>query len=153
MPLHTARPIQSCGIEHRRAAGDHLGEDVAAGIGCPAHRLLRRAGAGQLHRIGEVDCHLEYLCFGLQHRRQAGNEALGCKKPPALVQMQPEPSVDLSADVRELGAGPVVGAGWAKFEEPVALKEHRAILGGQAGVDHQEAPDPRHIECSSSGRS
>ena len=51
MPL-AAGPIQACGVEHRRAAGDRIGEDVAAAIAFPAHRPLLRADAGQLDRIG-----------------------------------------------------------------------------------------------------
>ncbi len=35
--------------------------------------------------------------------RQPGDEILGGKKPPALAQMQPKPSVDLLAQLRELG--------------------------------------------------
>ena len=55
---YTAGPIQSRGIKHRRAAGDPVGEKIAAGIRRTAHRLLPRTGPGQLHRIGEVDRHL-----------------------------------------------------------------------------------------------
>ena len=117
VPSHTAGLIQACGVEHRRAAGHHIGEDVAAGIGCAAHRLLGRAGAGELDRIGEVDAHLEHLWFGVEHRGQAGDEILGGKKPPALAQMQPEPSADLLADLRKLGAGPVGGAGIGRIRE------------------------------------
>ena len=39
--LDTAGPIQACGVEHRRAAGHRIGEDVAAGIGGAAHRVSR----------------------------------------------------------------------------------------------------------------
>ena len=44
------------------------------------------------------------------------------------VEMQPEASLDLTADLRELGAGPVPGRGMAEFEEAVTLEESRAIL-------------------------
>ena len=113
-------PIQACGVEHRRAAGHRIGQDVAAGVGCPAYRLLGGAGAGQLARVGEVDADLEYLWFGFEHRGEAGDEVLGGKEPPALAQVQPEPSVDLSAELRELGGGPRRG-GMDEFEESVAL--------------------------------
>ena len=89
-----------------------------------------------------VDADLEHLWFGVEHRAQAGDVVLGGKKPPALAQMQPEPSADLLAELRELGAGPVAGAAIDELEEPVALPQRRAVLGGQAGIDHQEAPDP-----------
>ena len=56
--------------------------------------------------------------------------------------MQPKPSVDLRAELRELGAGPVAGAAIGELEKPVTLLQHRAVGGGQAGIDHQEAPDP-----------
>src|SRR6516165_2193179 len=40
--MHAAGSIQSCGIEHRRAASHLLGEQIAAGIGSAAHRRLGR---------------------------------------------------------------------------------------------------------------
>jgi hypothetical protein len=36
--VHAAGSVQACGIEHRWATSNLLGEDVAAGIGCAARR-------------------------------------------------------------------------------------------------------------------
>ena len=138
----TAGSIQACGVEHRRAGGHHIGEQVAAGVGCPAHRLLGGAGAGQLDRIVEVDAHLKHLWFGVEHRAQAGDVVLGGEKPPARAQVQPEPSVDLRAQLRELGGGLVAGSAAGELEETVAFPQLCAVGGGQAGIEHQEAPDP-----------
>ncbi|HVQ83186.1 MAG TPA: hypothetical protein VMS84_00145 [Mycobacterium sp.] len=59
--------------------------------------------------------------------------------------MQPIPSVDLTAELRELGTGLFRGTPTGKLEEPVALTQGCAVLGWQACIEHQEAPDPRHI--------
>ena len=94
---YTAGLMQLCGVEHRRASGHRLGQHVAAGIGRSAHRLFGCADAGEPDRVGEVDPYLEHLCFGLEHRDEAGCQIFGGKKLPAVPQMQPIPSVDLVA--------------------------------------------------------
>ena len=105
---------------------------------------LGRADAGQLDRIGEVYSHLEYLWFGFEHRDQAGDEILGRKEPPALAQVQPEPSPDLSAELRELRGGPVAGAAIDKPEEPVALTQQRGRGLGINGLSNIAGPRSGH---------
>ncbi len=122
--------------------GHRLGQQVAAGVGCSAYRLLGGAGAGEFDRVGEVDAHLKYLWFGVEHRGQAGDEVVGGEKPPAFAQVQPEPSVDLNAELRQLGGGLVAGDANGELEKSVALLQRCAVGGGQAGVEDQEAPDP-----------
>ena len=56
--------------------------------------------------------------------------------------MQPKPSADLLAELRELGSGPVAGSAMGELEKPVTLPQPRAVGGGQAGIDHHKAPDP-----------
>jgi hypothetical protein len=91
--------MQSCGVEHRRASGHRLGQHVAAGIGRSAHRVFGCVDAGELGRVGEADSYLEHLWFGVEHRDEAGDQIIRGKKLPAVVQMQPVPSVDLVAQV------------------------------------------------------
>ena len=138
--LHTGGSIQACGVEHRRAAGRRLGQEVAAGVGCPAYRLLGGAGAGQLDRVGDVDAHLKHLGFGVEHRGEAGDEVLGGEKPPAFAQVQPEPSVDLSAQLRQLGAGPVAGSATGELEKPVTLLQLRAVGADRPASSTRKRP-------------
>ncbi len=54
--------------------------------------------------------------------------------------MQPEPSPDLSTELRELRGGPVAGAAIDKPEEPVALTQQRAVGGWVLmGIEHRRA--------------
>jgi hypothetical protein len=94
---YTARLMQLCGVEYRRASGHRRGQQGAAGIARSAHRLFGCADAGEPDRVCEVDPYLGHLRFGLEHRDEAGCQIFGGKKLPAVRQIQPIPSVDLVA--------------------------------------------------------
>jgi hypothetical protein len=85
--VRTDGAVQACGVEHRRAGGRRFGQQVAAGVGCPAYRLLGGAGAGQFDRVGDVDAHLKHLGFGVEYRGEAGDAELA-KIPTTNAQYQ-----------------------------------------------------------------
>ena len=102
--------------------------------------------AGHFGRVGVVDADLDHLWFGFEHRGEAGDQVLGCEEPPVLAQVQPVSCVDVGANVPELGAG------WREFNESVALAEYFAVLGREAGVDDQEAPDSGQVGAAAQER-
>ena len=94
------------------------------------YRIFRCAGAGEFGCVDEVDADLENVWFGIEDCGQAGDEVVGSKEPPALAQMQPEPTADLLAHLGELGVRPAVG----EFEEPVALLSRSSITSPDCWV-------------------